>query len=97
MQEAWYEVLDPTVDPQRPDFSAAPRLETLAGAPIGYLDNNKWNVEPLLRSLHARLEKECEVERMSYARKRLFSQPAPPETYDLLKREAAAVVTAIGD
>jgi hypothetical protein len=34
---------------------------------------------------------------MVYARKRSFSQPAPPETYEYIEREAAAAVIAIGD
>ena len=97
MQEEWFEVLDPTGEAQPVEFEAAPRIGELAGKPIGYLDNNKWNAEPLLRAIHEHLRNRYEAGEMVYARKRSFSQPAPAEIYEHIEREAAAAVIAIGD
>lgn len=91
------EILDPVGEAPSVSFDPAPRLDEFASAKIGYLDNNKWNVEPLLRSIHGRLEETWGTPDMVYVRKRLFSQPAPPETYDLIEREAEAAIVAIGD
>lgn len=97
MQEEWLEVLDPVGEAQPVEFKPAPRIGELAGKPIGYLDNNKWNAEPLLHAIHKQLGDRYDAGEMVYARKRLFSQPAPPETYEYIEREAAAAVIAIGD
>lgn len=92
-----YTVLDPVGEQVVEAEVAAPRLADLRGAAVGYIDNGKWNVEPLLREVHALLRERAGAGEAIYRRKPLFSQPAPEDVYQDLQDQARAVLIAIGD
>jgi hypothetical protein len=89
-------VLDPT--PGRPAEPArmAHRLETLAGATIGLLDNGKFNVQRFLDHVEAVLRDDYGVSEV--VRRRKPNQNAPVTAAmlaDLL--ETDAIISAVGD
>ncbi len=88
--------LNPTFEERTAPLATAPGLDTLAGATVGLLDNNKHNVGHFLQYVGERLQSEHGVAELVRRRKSNMSAPAPAEVLrDLLGCDA--VISAIGD
>lgn len=89
-------VLDPTPGRTAQPARMAARLETLAGATIGLLDNGKFNVHRFLDHVEVILRERHGVHEVVRRRKPNQNAPATPEMLaDLLKTDA--VISAVGD
>ena len=89
-------VLDPTPGRAAEPARMAKRLETLAGATIGLLDNGKFNVQRFLDHVEAILRDQYRVSEVVRRRKPNQNAPVTAEMLaDLL--EADAVISAVGD
>ena len=89
------EILDPTTEPRVVPRPLAPRPESLAGRPIGFLSNKKANADALLREVEARLRAQLPHFEAVHAFKSA-PLPAPEEVLARLSR-CAAVVSAVAD
>ena len=78
-------------------FDLAKRVPTLDGLVLGFLDNNKWNAQKLLRQLEVELRARYDLKDVIYLRKPYFSRPAFPEMIAQLTTGADVVVTALAD
>jgi hypothetical protein len=89
-------VLDPTPGKAVEPAQMANRLETLAGATIGLLDNGKFNVQRFLDHVEAILREEHGVREVVRRRKPNQNAPVTAEMLaDLLGTDA--VISAVGD
>ena len=76
----------------------APRLETLQGKTIAFLDNNKLQPRNRYFDLLATLLKEREgVREVLRAQKPFFTRPAREEVLKPLMAQADAVITGVGE
>lgn len=76
----------------------APRLDTLRGKTIAFLDNNK--LQPRNRyfdRLESLLKERAGVQRVLHAQKPFFTRPARDEVLKPLMSQADAVVTGVGE
>ena len=92
-----YELVSPVDDRRGEDRRLAPRLESLAGARVGLLDNRKGNANVLLARLDEKLRREYAVASVHWEEKPIFSRPATDKQLDRLVEHCDAVITAIGD
>lgn len=90
-------VYDPRGTVTAPRREPAARLETLAGARLGVLDNAKWNASKLLRHVVGNLQAGPAPAAVNRYGKPSFSRPAEAALLDRIAAENDAVVTAIGD
>lgn len=90
-------VLDPTGNPTIAQQGMAPRPESLDGAVVGLLANNKLNAEPLLEAIYDVLSERFELGGRVAVNKGDSGRPAPPEVLDSLASEVDVVLTANGD
>ena len=75
-----------------------PRLETLRGKTIAFLDNNKLQPHNRYFDLLGRLLQEREgVKAVIHAQKPFFTRPARDEVLKPLMTQADAVVTGVGE
>jgi hypothetical protein len=88
-------VLDPRLDPEGEPLALAPRIPSLAGATIGFLDNTKIGTAVFYTHLE-RLLRRHGVRDVVRRRKPDLSRPAPREVLDELAA-ADAIVSGIGD
>lgn len=91
-------VLSPQPEFFPPGGVLAPRLDTLRGKTIAFLDNNK--LQPQNRYFHLLGEwlKEREgVHEVIYAQKPFFTRPAREEVLKPLMTQAHAVITGVGE
>lgn len=91
-------VLDPTPDRFPEGGTLAPRLDTLRGKSIAFLDNNK--LQPLNRYFHrlGELLKEREgVKEIVHHQKPYFTRPARPDVLGPVVEHADAAVTGLGE
>ena len=75
----------------------APRLETLNGKAIGFLDNRKGNGDVILEHLALRLSERYQLSEVVFREKLIFSRPASQAILDEFAERCAAVITAVGD
>lgn len=75
----------------------APRLETLEGARIGFIDNKKINVRPYFEMLAERLRADWGVEATTIVTKENCSLPASEVVLQRVKAESHAIITGVGD
>jgi len=89
-------VLDPTPGMVTRAARMAPRLPSLDGRTVGFLDNGKMNVDRFLDHVEEILRARHGVKDVVRRRKPNMSAPAPP---DVLRELLAcdAVVSAVGD
>ncbi len=97
MSNRTIEILSPQPRYGLPVRALTPRLTTLAGKRIGFLDNGKHNADRLFRLLGERLLAECGVGAVTYHSKGIASMPAPPALLAELAYACDAVVTGSGD
>lgn len=75
----------------------APRLDTLNGKAIGFLDNRKGNGNVILEHLAYRLSERFQLSEVVFREKFIFSRPASAEVLDEIQSRCDAVIAAIGD
>ena len=90
-------VLDPTFERVVSQQGMADRPETLNGAVVGLMANNKKNAEPLLEAIYDVLSERFEFRGRHAVNKGDASRPAEPELLDKLATEVDVVITSNGD
>ena len=93
-----YIVLSPQPEFFPPGGVLAPRLETLRGKTIAFLDNNK--LQPQNRYFHLLgdlLQEREGVHEIIYAQKPFFTRPAREDVLKPLMTRADAVITGVGE
>ena len=92
-------ILDPTLvtAPAPLALSRAPRPAGLSGATLGLLANGKSNAMALLDRIAQHLQEHHGVARVMRVAKTNASAPVSDEDAELLAKQCAAVVTAVGD
>jgi hypothetical protein len=89
------EILDPTIraaDAVMP----APRLTSLRGKRVGFLDNSKEKADIFLETLAARLTERFTPADVIHRRKPSYSRVAPPAIIEELRQTCDCVITAMG-
>ena len=89
-------VLNPTSLSEAQPAHTAPRLRSLEGTLIGFLDNRKVNTDRIFQLVEQRLRENYGVREAIWRRKHNFSAPAPAELIAELSA-CEAIVTGIGD
>ncbi len=95
--ESKIRVLDPTGQPTIAQQGMAPRPDTLDGAVVGLLANQKLNAEPLLEAIYDVLSERFELGGRVAVNKGDASRPAAPEVLDSIASDVDVVITANGD
>ncbi len=90
-------VLDPTNSAEFTQASLAPRLASLDGKVVGFLDNSKLNADRFLSLLEQELSGRYQLAGVVRARKPSGSRVCPEETLSDLASRCDAVITAVGD
>lgn len=91
-----YALVDPTTQPQVPDFMYAPRLSDLTNKRVGFIDDSKENALELLEEIEAVLRQRFGVASVEYHRKPSASKPAEPAAIENLASTCDYVIVAIG-
>jgi hypothetical protein len=92
---AGIEILDPTV--QTSDrLTPAPRLTSLAGKSIGFLDNSKEKADIFLAALATLLGQRFPLVHIVPRRKPSYSRVAPRPLIEELGKTCDGVITAMG-
>ncbi len=90
-------VLDPTAEAVPVETRLAPRLDTLEGKVVGFLDNSKLNADRFLLLMERELTERYRLGGVVRARKPNASRVCPKETAADLAARCDAVITAVGD
>jgi len=91
------EVLVPYAEiPGRPTVPLAPRLESLAGRTLGFINNGWISLDITYDELRTLLTTRYEVREVIEKGKER-SSPTPPEDFEDLLRRAQAVVIGLGN
>lgn len=89
------EILDPTVRTEE-RVTPAPRLTSLAGKTIGFLDNSKEKADIFLTALAERLGQRFALAGVVQRRKPAYSRVAPRPIIEELGKTCDCVITAMG-
>jgi hypothetical protein len=92
-----FTLVDPNTEAIVPDFEGAPRIDTIAGATIGLIDDSKRNADVLLEEIASVLTEKYEVKNVSWLKKPSASKPADPVDLKSLTDASDAIIIAIGD
>lgn len=92
---AGIEILDPTVRTAE-RITPAPRLTSLAGKTIGFLDNSKEKADIFLAALAERLGQRFSLASVVQRRKLAYSRVAPRPIIEELGKTCDGVITAMG-
>lgn len=90
-------LFDPTSPPVTRAVSLAPRPAKLDGLRVVLVENTKFNSEPLLARLGARLTAEHGMRVVATSRKRSPSHGVTEEALEDLARVCDLIVSGIGD
>lgn len=90
-------VLDPTNSAEFVEVSLAPRLDSLEGKVVGFLDNSKLNADRFLALLEQELASRYHLAEVVRARKPSGSRICPEEILSDLVSRCDAIITAVGD
>ena len=88
---------DPTATRQPEAEKSGPRLATLSGKTVGFIDNAKPNFDHLVDDLADLLVAEYGVKQVIKRRKRSASVPAPEEVVRELADQCDVVIAGSGD
>lgn len=94
--ETFAEVISPAGIPRIPDEALNPRPETLEGATLGILENNKEFSDWVLDRVRDRLRESFEITEVVQRRKHHLAQPASPEILEELNARCDAVLLGVG-
>lgn len=75
----------------------APRLETLKGVSIGFIDNKKINVRPYFEMVAQKLRDDWNVRETMIVTKENCSLPASEAVLQHVRAKAHAIITGVGD
>ena len=89
------EILDPTIRTAG-TVMPAPRLISLRGKRVGFLDNSKEKAELFLATLAERLTERFTLAEVIHRRKPSYSRIAPPAIIEELRQTCDCVITAMG-
>ena len=89
------EILDPTIRVAGA-VMPAPRLTTLRGKRVGFLDNSKEKADLFLGELAERLAERSTPSEVIHRRKPAYSRVAPPAIIEELRQTCDCVITAMG-
>jgi hypothetical protein len=89
------EILDPTIRTAG-YVIPAPRLSTLRGKRIGFLDNSKEKADVFLGALAEHLAQRYALTQVIQRRKPSYSRVAPPALIEELSKTCDGVITAMG-
>ena len=74
-----------------------PRLESLEGASVGFVDNKKINVRPYFEMLAERLQSDWGVRDVTIVTKENCSLPASEVVLQRVRAQSHAIITGVGD
>ena len=94
--EIFTEVISPAGIPRIPDEVLKPRPETLEGATLGILENNKEFSDWVLDRVLERLRESFAITEVVQRRKHHLAQAAAPEILDELHARCDAVLLGVG-
>jgi hypothetical protein len=89
------DILDPTIRGAGAVIPA-PRLTTLHGRRLGFLDNSKEKADIFLGELAERLAERFTLAEVIHRRKPAYSRVAPPAIIEDLRQTCDCVITAMG-
>jgi hypothetical protein len=89
------EILDPTIRAAG-TVMPAPRLTSLRGKRVGFLDNSKEKADIFLATLAERLTERFTPTEVIHRRKPAYSRVAPPAIIEELGKTCDCVITAMG-
>ena len=89
------EIFDPTIRAATAVIPA-PRLTSLRGKRVGFLDNSKEKAEIFLATLAERLTERFTLAEVMHRRKPFYSRVAPPAILEELRQTCDCVITAMG-
>jgi hypothetical protein len=90
-------VLHPAAEDVAEPQSPAPRLASLQGMTVGFIDNHKRNANVYLEELGRLLQEGYGVSRTVTYRKISQSMPTPDEVLDQLASTCDAIIHAVAD
>jgi len=90
-------VLDPTNSAEFVKVTLAPRLSSLNGKVVGFLDNSKLNADRFLSMLEQELVTRYHLAGVVRARKPTASRICPEGILSDLVGRCDAIITAVGD
>jgi len=96
MQGEGLVVLEPVAEPRAAEARLVPRLDSLDGKVVGFLDNSKPNADRFLALMERELSQRYRLAGIVRARKPGASHVCPEEILADLSR-CDAVITAMGD
>ena len=94
--ETFADVISPAGIPRIPDEALKPRPETLEGATLGILDNNKEFSDWVLDRVRDGLRASVGVKEVVQRRKHHLAQAASPEILEELSARCDAVLVGVG-
>lgn len=90
------DLVNPCWELTKDNISLAPRLPTLSGKRVGFLDNRKDTADIILKRIGSRLESDCGAVMSTYHTKSVYSRRAEASMLDELARTCDFVITATG-
>ena len=90
-------LVDPAAEIETTTESIAPRLASLKGKRIAFIDNTKHNADRFLDVTRALLEQKYGVSGFEYFKKFSASVPTPPEVVERLTQSCDALVHGVAD
>jgi hypothetical protein len=78
-------------------MSMAPRLGSLSGVRVGFVDNAKHMAQQMLNAVQDILKTEYGVGSFDYFRKKNASIPIPPDVVAKMATHCDAIVHGVGD
>jgi hypothetical protein len=97
MNQSVMVIVHPGAEDVARQLGLAPRLATLRGARVGFIDNSKHNADAFLHTLEAILARDYGIERVERYRKASPSIPTPPEILTRFAGSCDAVVHGVAD
>ncbi len=94
--EVFTDVISPAGIPRIPDEALNIRPETLAGATLGILENNKEFSDWVLERVRDRLWASVGIKEVVQRRKHHLAQPAAPEIFEELNARCGAILVGVG-
>jgi hypothetical protein len=97
MSEHTITIVHPAAEDIARQLALAPRLPSLRGVRLAFIDNSKHNADAFLQTLETILTRDHGVERVERYRKTSPSVPTPPEILARMAESCDALVHAVAD
>ncbi len=91
------QLVDPTTHPVIPEFSGAPRVNDMANARVGIIDDSKVNAKEYLHELISLLNERYGVSNVEYHAKPSASRPVDPDVIKKMAKGCDYIIAGIGD